>query len=111
MREDTGQRHVIVERGHPNTGGVTHRHTPVVGGLTRHRQKPDGDGAHETTRHGGNTAPVFAHQQDKPERERGELNTASDTDQHPAGDARGRTQEVSQHQQQDDRVNLPKVGG
>ena len=57
---------------------------PVLRSLLRQQHKAEGNGGKEGCTEGDNTLPVAAHQQNKSEYERGQLQTTSDTDKYSA---------------------------
>ena len=84
---------------------------PVLRGLLRQQHKAEGNGGEEGCAEGDNALPVAAHQQNKPEYERGQFQATSDTDKYSTRHTGCRAQKIGKNQHHNDGVNLHKVEG
>ena len=88
-----------------------HRMEPERQRLLTDHQEADTHGRGEARTQGRNALPVLTHEQQQTERERGQLNTRRNTQQHTARNAGCRAHKISENQRQNDGVNLPKMRG
>ena len=107
----THNRHVIEIAEPTHTRSVTHRVEPERQRLLTNHQKADTHGRGEARTQGRNALPVLTHEQQQTERERGQLNTRRNTQQHAARNAGRRAHKIGKNQRQNDGVNLPKMRG
>ena len=107
----THNRHVIEVAEPAHTRSVMHRMEPERQRLLTDHQEADTHGRGEASTQGRNALPVLTHEQQQTERERGQLNTRRNTQQHTARNAGCRAHKISENQRQNDGVNLPKMRG
>ena len=107
----THNRHVIEVAEPAHTRSVMHRMEPERQRLLTDHQEADTHGRSEAGTKGRNALPVLTHEQQQTERERGQLNTRRNTQQHTARNAGCRAHKISENQRQNDGVNLPKMRG
>ena len=88
-----------------------HRVEPERQRLLTDHQEADTHGRGEARAQGRDALPVLTHEQQQTERERGQLNTRGNTQQHAARNAGCRAHKIGENQHQNDGVNLPKMRG
>ena len=88
-----------------------HRVEPERQRLLTDHQEADTHGRGEARAQGRDALPVLTPEQQQTERERGQLNTRGNTQQHAARNAGCRAHKIGENQHQNDGVNLPKMRG
>ena len=106
MHQPALNRNIIGEVNTSNATGIRNGARPERNSLLRKEDKPKKNGRAERETQGKDAAPVFAHEQNKAEGKRGELNTARDADKRTPGNAGCRSYKIGKHQRKDDGVDL-----